>query len=53
MNGELQVFSGPFTGVNPFDENDRIDLGTPFKENERSSSPKFSYVLEDVITVIE
>lgn len=51
-NGDIQVFSGPFTGVNPYDENDRIDLSTPFIENEKSSSPEFSYVLDDVITVV-
>ena len=51
-NGEIQVFSGPFTGTNPYDENDRIDLTKPFIENETSSSPAFSYVLDDVITVI-
>lgn len=51
--GEIQVFSGPFTGVNPYDENDRIDLRTPFIENEKSSSPAFSYVLDDVITIVQ
>lgn len=51
-NGDIQVFSGPFTGVDPYDENDRIDLSTPFIENEKSSSPEFSYVLDDVITVV-
>lgn len=51
-NGEIQVFSGPFTGTNPYDENDRIDLTKPFIENETSSSPAFSYVLDDVITLI-
>ena len=53
VNGKIQVFSGPFTGVNPYDENDTIDLRTPFKENEKSSSPAFRYVLDDVITIIE
>lgn len=53
VNGKIQVFSGPFTGVNPYDENDTIDLRTPFKENEKSSSPAFTYVLDDVITIIE
>lgn len=50
--GTLQVFSGPFTGVHPLDADDRIDLRTPYVENESSSSPTFSYVLDDVITVI-
>lgn len=50
--GELDVFFGPYTGVNPFDDNDRIDLSTPYIENEKSSAPAFCYVLDDVITVI-
>lgn len=52
ISGKTQVFSGSFTGVNPNDENDRIDLRTPFIENEKSSSPSFTYVLDDVITVV-
>ena len=52
-NGEIQVFSGPFTGVNPYDASDRIDLTKPFIENEKASSPAFSYVLDDVITVVD
>ena len=51
-NGEIRVFSGPFTGTNPYDETDRIDLTTPFIENETSSSPAFAYVLDDVVTVV-
>ena len=51
-NGEIRVFSGPFTGTNPYDETDRIDLTTPFIENETSSSPTFAYVLDDVVTVL-
>ena len=52
VSGDIQVFSGPFTGVNPYDASDRIDLHTPFTENEKSSSPAFSYVLDDVITIV-
>ena len=51
-NGEIRVFSGPFTGTNPYGETDRIDLTTPFIENETSSSPAFAYVLDDVVTVV-
>lgn len=50
---ELSVFSGPFTGTNPYDAEDKIDLRTPFTENEKSSSPTFGYVLDDVIRVID
>ena len=54
VTGKKKVFTGPFTGVNPYDENDRIDLRTTvFEENKTSSSPTFGYVLDDVITVIE
>ena len=52
VNGDISVFCGPFTGVNPYDETDTIDLNTPFIENETSSSPAFAYVLDDVITVV-
>ena len=47
---QLEVFSGPYTGTN--EKGDRIDLRTPYKENEKSSSPTFNYVLDDVITII-
>lgn len=50
--GSIQVFSGSFTGVNPNDENDTIDLSTPYKENAKSSAPTFRYILKDVIKVI-
>lgn len=54
VTGKKKVFAGPFTGVNPYDENDRVDLKTTvFEENKTSSSPTFCYVLDDVITVIE
>lgn len=53
VDGDIQVFSGPFTGVKPHDADDRIDLNTTFVENEKSSSPAFCYVLDDVIKVIE
>ena len=51
-NGNIQVFEGDFTGTNPSDPADTIDLRTPYKENENSSSPTFSYVLDDVISVL-
>ena len=53
VDGDIQVFSGPFTGVNPYDEQDRIDLSIPFIENEKSSSPAFSYILDEVITILQ
>lgn len=51
---EIDVFSGPFTGTDPFDPEDRIDLSKePFKENKDASAPHFHYVLDDVIEVLE
>ena len=49
----LSVFSGNYTGVNPFDAGDTWDLREPFTENETASAPQFRYVLRDVITVEE
>lgn len=48
---KVHVFKGDFRGVNPFDENDTYDLNKEFKENKNSSSPKFNYVLDDVIII--
>ena len=53
ISGKKQVFSGNLTGVDPYDSTKRIDLNTPYIENEISSSPTFSYVLDDVITIVE
>lgn len=47
----LVVFEGDYTGVNPFDEKDTINLRNPFIENASQSAPSFNYVLKDVITV--
>lgn len=50
-NGTIQVFSGPFTGVNPNDKEDTVDLSVPYIENEKSSAPTFRYILKDVIRI--
>lgn len=47
----IHVFSGNYTGVNPFDPSDTIDLSTTFQENSKASAPSFHYVLDDVITI--
>lgn len=47
----IQVFKGEYTGVNPDDPTDTIDLRDGFQENETSSAPTFHYILDDVITV--
>lgn len=51
QSGELQVFVGDYTGVNPADEHDVIDLRKGFIENQDSSIPSFHYVLRDVVVV--
>lgn len=49
---DICIFSGNFTGTDPFDSSNKIDLRTPFFENEKSSSPAFCYVLDDVIKIL-
>lgn len=51
--GKAQVFKGDYTGTDPFEPTDTIDLSTEYIENEKSSAPTFHYVLDDVITVLE
>ncbi len=51
--GGVDVFVGDYTGKNPFDETDTIDLSSGYTENENSSAPAFNYVLDDVITIEE
>jgi basic membrane protein A len=46
------VFKGDYTGKDPYDEANVIDLNEGFAENETQSAPAFNYVLDDVITVI-
>ncbi|MGN0596428.1 MAG: BMP family ABC transporter substrate-binding protein [Ruminiclostridium sp.] len=50
-HNQLQVFKGDYTGVNPYDPTDTIDLNEGYNENEKSSAPSFCYVLDDVITI--
>jgi basic membrane protein A len=45
------VFQGDYTGTNPYDPSDTIDLREGFEENKEASAPSFGYVLDDVITV--
>ncbi len=47
------VFRGDYTGVNPDDPSDTIDLRTAYIENENTSYPMFGYILSDIITVTE
>ena len=47
------VFKGNYIGVNPDDSSDTYDLSKGYIENEKSSYPLFSYMLSEIITVIE
>ena len=49
--GRIRVFSGNYTGVNPLNAADTIDLNKGYTECQYSSNPTFGYVLRDVITV--
>ena len=49
-SGEIIVFKGDYTGTDPKDPNDKIDLHTPYYEHEKSSAPTFHYILDGVIT---
>lgn len=51
--GSIEVFKGNYTGVDPFNPDDTIDLSDGYIENEHSSAPTFHYVLKDIITVEE
>ncbi len=47
------VFRGEYTGVNPEDPSDTVNLNNGYIENQNTSYPLFRYVLSDVITVLE
>ena len=49
--GKIKVFSGNYTGVNPLDASDTIDLNEGYTENQYSSKPTFRYILRDCIMV--
>ncbi len=52
-NKQIKVFKGDYIGVNPYDENDVIDLNNGYDENANASAPSFNYILKDVITIEE
>ena len=52
-DGKTDVFRGEYTGVNPDDPEDTIDLRTGFEEDRNSSSPSFHYILDNVIIEVE
>lgn len=51
--GKVHVFQGEYSGKDPLDPLDTIDLRTEYKENSKGSAPAFHYVLDDVIEVME
>ncbi|MCR5655761.1 MAG: BMP family ABC transporter substrate-binding protein [Lachnospiraceae bacterium] len=50
-NHTINVYYGNYTGTDPYDPTDTIDLTQPYQENENASAPSFHYVLDDVIIV--
>lgn len=50
---QIMVFKGDYTGVDPVDSSDTIDLNNGYVENENASAPSFHYILDGVVNVIE
>ena len=50
-SGKIRVFSGNYTGVNPINPADTIDLNAGYTEHQYSSNPSFGYILQDCITI--
>ena len=46
---KIEVFKGNYTGVNPDDPSDTIDLNLGYKETRDSSSPSFRYILQECV----
>ena len=52
--GEVDfVFRGDYTGINPEDPSDTMNLQEGYIENANTSYPLFHYVLKDIITICE
>ena len=49
--GKKDVFKGNYTGVNPDDPTDTVNLNQGYEENRTSSNPSFRYVLDDCIII--
>ncbi len=47
--GRIRVFSGNYTGVNPRNPGDVIDLNAGYTEYQNSSNPSFCYLLQGYI----
>ena len=50
---KIEVFRGPYTGVDPDDARDRIDLSEGYTENAERSAPSFHWILDEVVSVVE
>lgn len=50
---QIMVYKGDYTGVDPVDSSDTIDLKNGYVENENASAPSFHYILDGVVNVIE
>ncbi len=49
--GHIPVFKGNYTGVNPSDPSDRVDLSKEYVECRDSSLCTFCYLLDEIMTV--
>ncbi|MBR6186382.1 MAG: BMP family ABC transporter substrate-binding protein [Clostridia bacterium] len=49
--GNVDVFRGNYTGVDPFNSSLSIDLTQGFTENKSASYPTFHYLLQGVMTI--
>lgn len=52
-HNRVYVFYGDYTGTDPFNPEDKIDLREEYIENEKGSSPTFHYVLDGIIKIEE
>lgn len=50
---QIIVFKGGYTGINPDDENDTINLNKGYIENKNASAPSFHYILKDIVNIKE
>ncbi len=50
---KISVFKGNYTGTNPDNPTDTINLNTEYLENSTCSAPQFHYVLDNVIQVVK
>ena len=47
----IRVFYGDYTGTNPRNPGDTVDLTTEYIENRNSSNPSFCYILDEGIII--